>query len=757
MIRCIVVGCLAGAALAACDNDPAGPDPLTPVASIAITPIADTLLTGQRLKLEVRAYDSEGSPLPDRPIAWESAEPAIGSVTAGAVFTAVAPGAAVIRARVDGVVDSVTVAVRSLLLEHVYAGESVSCGLEASGQAWCWGNVGAEGFGNGSLDTTRGNVPARAAVGYAFTALAFARASACGIEASGGVLCWGQNESGQLGDGSTTAHGAPAPVSGLTGIVQLAGGYLHFCALSNAGAVSCWGGNEWRQTGQPTRGVQTQPGLVALGRPASQITAGWAHSCALVDGQSYCWGDDGGRQLGNDTIYDRLVPALAATGDGISRIWSEGEASNRHNCGRDASGAVFCWGYMEGDADSLFWLPTRRFQGIVATDVADGWFVQCAVSDRQRASCEGRHHTGVELAAPGPVTSVVVTGAEACVLQTDGAVACELGAAIAPGTLTVVPLPAPVVQLAASDNNACALDDVGAVYCWSTWDRLEPQRVFQTLTATSLYGNSGRRVCVLTGTAAVACRDTYEETETTEPAGSLSLMSLAAGDTHACGLTSAGAAWCWGQNTHGQLGDGTTTDRAAPVAVHGGHVFSQITASWGFTCGVTTAGPMYCWGYGSSGNMGDDRRDESAAPVDVEGIPLLTQFADNCGLDAAGSAWCWPTSATQPAARQIAGATGLARTTGVCGLRATGEMLCWGSNYSGWFGDGTYNIGRETAVAGGNGIRFREVSFGLSGSACGIALDAAAYCWGSGFYASHGSPESTGDTATLPLKLYGSP
>jgi Bacterial Ig-like domain (group 2) len=107
MIRGIVVGCLAGAALAACGNDSAGPDPLTPVASIAITPIADTLLTGQRLKLEVRAYDSEGAPLPDRPMVWESAEPAIASVTAGGVLTVSAPGITTIRAMVQDVIDSV--------------------------------------------------------------------------------------------------------------------------------------------------------------------------------------------------------------------------------------------------------------------------------------------------------------------------------------------------------------------------------------------------------------------------------------------------------------------------------------------------------------------------------------------------------------------------------------------------------------------------------------------------------------------------
>lgn len=765
MIRGIVVSALAGATLASCGGESTGLDDLTPVASLTITPISDTLLTRQSLKLELRAFDSEGSLLSDRPVAWASAEPAIASVTAGGVLTAVAPGTTVIRAMAGDVADSVTVTTRTLLFEHVYVGASLSCGLEASGEAWCWGNVGPNGYGNGSLDDTRQDVPTRAAVGHAFTSLALARMSACGIEASGSVLCWGQNASGQLGNGTTTAQGAPVPVSGLTGSVQLAAGDSHFCARSSAGTVSCWGDNESFQAGQPIRGVIALPRPVALGGPASEIAAGAVHSCALVAGQSFCWGADDRRQLGNDTTYDRLVPVLAATGDGASRTWSEVEASNQHTCGRDASGAVFCWGLLEGEGDNntLAWVPTRRFPSISATDIAGGWLLQCAVSDQQAAWCDGVTYSQVELAASGAVTSVIAAGSQACVLQTDGAVACEL-ASKPRGTLTGVPLPAQAVQLVSSDGEACSLNSVAEVYCWSTWDNLLPQRVFEALTVTGVYGNSGPRICIITQSAAVACRSSHNPTETTEPTGGLALVSLAVGDDHTCGLTPAGAVWCWGRNTHGQLGDGTTIDRTAPVAVEGNRTFGQITAGSAHTCGLTTAGQLYCWGYGSLGSMGDDHRDESAAPVGADGTPSLTRLGvgpsyphPTCGLDGAGSVWCWPRSFDIPAAHQISGGTGLVTTTGLCGLRASGEMLCWGSNYSGWFGDGTYSVSTETAVAGGNGTRFVEVSFGLAGTACGIDVDGVTYCWGNASGTSLGSPQSNGEISTLPLKLYGSP
>ena len=293
------------------------------------------------------------------------------------------------------------------------------------------------------------------------------------------------------------------------------------------------------------------------------------------------------------------------------------------------------------------------------------------------------------------------------------------------------------------------------------YESLAPERVFEALTVTGVHGDSGPRICVTSQSTAVACRSYWDSTETTEPTGGVALVALAVGDFHTCGLTAAGAAWCWGDNSVGELGDGTTTNRTTAVAVQGGHVFTQITAGSAHTCGLTAAGAIYCWGSGTRGSMGDDHRDESAAPVSVDGTPSLTHLgaglSPTCGLDGAGSAWCWPTSFDSPAVHQIGGATGLVTTTGPCGLRTTGEMLCWGSNYSGWFGDGTYNIQTETAVAGGDGIRFAEVSFGSSGTACGVALGGATYCWGNASGTSLGSPESKGEMATLPLKLYGSP
>jgi alpha-tubulin suppressor-like RCC1 family protein len=89
------------------------------------------------------------------------------------------------------------------------------------------------------------------------------------------------------------------------------------------------------------------------------------------------------------------------------------------------------------------------------------------------------------------------------------------------------------------------------------------------------------------------------------------------GAVHSCAVSDDGAAWCWGRNVYGQLGDGSTTDRSTPIPVEGAFRFNALEAFGSHTCGTTPAGDAICWGYNADGQLGDGSRQNRLAPTPV--------------------------------------------------------------------------------------------------------------------------------------------
>ena len=155
-----------------------------------------------------------------------------------------------------------------------------------------------------------------------------------------------------------------------------------------------------------------------------------------------------------------------------------------------------------------------------------------------------------------------------------------------------------------------------------------------------------------------------------EPTGQLQFQSVSAGRSgadHSCGVTTAGAAYCWGDNTWAQLGNGTSVDSNVPVAVSGGLTFQSVSVGIFHSCGVTTAGAAYCWGIG--GLLGDGTNTTSNVPVAVSGG--LNFQSLSVGF------------------------------THSCGVTTTAAGYCWGSNTAGQFGDGTNTDSNVPVRVGG--------------------------------------------------------
>jgi len=254
------------------------------------------------------------------------------------------------------------------------------------------------------------------------------------------------------------------------------------------------------------------------------------------------------------------------------------------------------------------------------------------------------------------------------------------------------------------------------------------------------------------------------------------------GAPNVCGVTTSGEAYCWGRNVFGELGDGSTQDHPAPTLVTGGRSFGAVAVGKDyFACGLTTSGAAYCWGRNEFGQLGNGTFANSSTPTAVSGglsfVAIVTGFYHACGLTATGDAYCWGNnslgqlgnggSGLSPQPVLVTGGhtfTALSAAGGqhTCGLSADGVLRCWGLNTFGQLGVGP--IGPEqcpgaaacskTPVAVTGGLLFSSVSAG-GWHTCALTTTGVLYCWGDNEYGELGDGSAV--NRSQPVKVAGQP
>jgi alpha-tubulin suppressor-like RCC1 family protein len=220
-----------------------------------------------------------------------------------------------------------------------------TCVIEAVGGVKCWGYNGRGQLGIGTI--TPDGIPNPTVVQGIDDAVALAATSnfTCAELSGGGISCWGANDAGQLGNGTTTASATPVSVVGLTDATSVTTGVNgHTCALVQGGAIMCWGANGMGQLGNGTasESLQLAPAPVSGITGAISVDAGGSGTCAAITGGSVkCWGWNQYGQLGNGTTTQSSLPVTVTGLTAATAV----TASHQHTCALTTSGAVRCWGY----------------------------------------------------------------------------------------------------------------------------------------------------------------------------------------------------------------------------------------------------------------------------------------------------------------------------------------------------------------------------------------------------------------------------
>jgi len=655
----------------------------------------------------------------------------------------------------------------------VAAGERFTCVVTASGGVQCWGSNGSGQLGDGTY-LSRGTPAGVSGLTAGVVAVATGSNHTCAVTSGGGVKCWGNNSYGQLGDGTTTQRSTPVDVSGLTsGVVAVVAGNYHACALTSGGGVKCWGNNGSGQLGDGTITQRTAPvDVTGLTSGVVAVAGGNSHTCAVTSGGGVkCWGYNSSGQLGDGTTTQRSTPGdVSGLTSGVVAV----AAGSSHTCAVTSGGGVKCWGQNSnsqvGDGTTTQRTAPVDVSGLASgvTAVAAGNYHTCAVTSGGGVKCWGYNYYGqlgdgttAQRSSPIDVTglahavSAVSAGYDhTCALATDGGVQCwgadaygQLGLGGQPSRLSpadVVGLASGTLGVAAGYSHACVVTASGRVQCWGS--------------------NSGGQLGDGTTTQRSTPGDVSGLTS--------GVVAVAAGYYHTCAVTSGGVK-CWGQNSQGQLGDGTTTQRTAPVDV-GGLASGVVAVAAGYyhTCALTIAGGVKCWGYNSYGQLGDSTTTTRSTPGDVTGltagvVAVAAGSYHTCALTSAGGVKCWgynyngqlgdgtTTQRTTPV--DVSGLTaGVVAVAGgnshTCAVTSGGGVKCWGANYYGQLGDGT--TAQRTAPVDVSGLTAGVMTVaGGNSHSCAVTSGGGVKCWG---YNSTGQlGDGTTTTRSTPVDVTG--
>lgn len=491
--------------------------------------------------------------------------------------------------------------------KFVSAGAEHTCAIDDDEQLWCWGydaddqlgfdpeHIFEMAFEPHQVDTDR-----------SWLSVAAADAHTCGLDTDGQVLCWGDNDYGQLGVGDgASSEETPAEIIEVISSDwnSLSSNHEHSCVVSEDERLFCWG-----------RGAQGQLGIDGMddrGLPIQEhssgqwirVSTGHDHSCAISDdGRWKCWGQ---RPIGPST------PMQLETDHEFIDI----DAGSSHSCAIEED-STYCWGegihagHDEDDEVEHIDSPQEvQFAESGGRQIVAGQGHSCSIDENRRAWCWGRGDLG-QLGNDDEETRATPDSVDLLDGEIDG-----------------------WDQLSIWGRHSCGIDIDDQLWCWGR--------------------NRSRELGI--------GEETDFESVPQPPAGEVDQWKqVAAGDRYNCAIDDEQRLWCWGWADLGQMGyDTGETHEDSPLIAGDDASFrwSEVAAGGGHTCAIDVDDQLWCWGYNNANQLGlgSDKDDEGIVSqirqVDFDGGPESWQrvYAGNrftCGIDDDGELWCWGSNAS---------------------------------------------------------------------------------------------------------------
>ncbi|MEI8231235.1 MAG: hypothetical protein WCG32_01505 [Actinomycetes bacterium] len=604
-----------------------------------------------------------------------------------------------------GLVQNPAQALLQVAVTPISTGTTSTCAIRASDDLYCVGSNNFGQLGNGSSVSTS---DPQKAIGIAnVSAVSVGNTSTCAVTSSGLLFCWGENTSGQLGIGNTDSKNVARQVPGLTNMVNVAVGSNFACALSNTGALYCWGANDAGQLGNETKVASTTPiPVTAAPSGITSITANGKRVCVLTT-DVYCWGDFAAFVFPNESRNWMPTKVIGSSGATSVSLGSD------FGC-LSFSLTVSCWGANEhGQLGNGTKIQSSNL--VPATGIANvehlttGGHFACVTDAIKDTYCWGENTSGQLGVTPGADQSTrIPTGASAsafiaagannlCSLKVSGEVSCVGDSSSGQsGSLVVSQSPltnsstSSLLKVSSGEETTCAIDNTGVLKCWGA---LKPMSTSDK-----------------------------------------SFSDVSVGNASACAVTIAKKVLCWGSNSSGQLGDNTYRSSRSLVQVFNSAAnFVQVAVGYKHACAVTSEGLVYCWGDNSHlqlGSIGED----SKFPKVVPGIAAATSIAvgdyHSCAQQSGGSITCWGDNSKKQvnsSATKYLPPTDLALANPVSKFSLGGYNTCllFTTTALQCFGDNTKK--QSPGVVSGS---YLAVSSGSS-TVCAVTIEKRVLCFGS--------------------------